>query len=516
MPIFERRKKNNQSRTSPSSSQFGPKIPSTSSKNNTSKPNYQPILQRSGKNVNQPYGYPVSNTVQAKQDSTSYPRVSRFAPTIEELNNSARQPVEPILRPQRQHAGLTLQRSSLSSSTVIQRDVMAANTFNNQTKYTGFGKAGASYTNIKNALAAYHTTKDNASVEQKLAMLRKIGHLCYVWMNKYLTIDVDSDTGTLSYKHEKQGKWNENKKSKTRKAGIIQLQEQVYAEHHNIVANLESSNSESPNVLRVYQGQGGTADLRKTTIVSHNFTTCTPVVMFNNSTKLGGLFHYATGSLDNQAMEMVNMAKYIQPTHVYIYAGAHMNVSPNSEDAQDKELGKLHASNQQEMANFFSFCQTKYNSTVSNQQGFAGTISISLEDGVLEVNTGFVHPKATVNLRSLKDEENKDISENLPSQFLALTSSEIVYDDLEIALEEIRYEQGKLEDLKGEADVKFLTLGSGMDLTKIDMDKMRDAWIAARQQDGVELENLTMEDYEEFILDNKNNKAFFDDDDYGQ
>ena len=508
MPIFDRRKKNGQSSASRSSSQFGPKIISGSSKNN------RPIVQRSGDSLTPLQGYPTSNTIQAKQEADGYHRVPRFAPTLQELNNhSFRQPSEPILRPQRQYAGLTLQRSPLSSSnnTVIQRDVMTAKTFKNRAKYVSFGKAGSSYTNIKNALTAYHKTKKNASVPQKLAMLRKIGHLCYVWMKRHLTLSVNS--GTLNYEHD-------DNKSRARKAAILELQEQVYAEHHNIVANLQSSALDGGNVLRVYQGQGGTADLRKTTIVSHNFTTCTPIVMFNSSTKLGGLFHYATGSLNDQAMEMVNMAKYIQPTHVYIYGGSHLDVSPNSMNPEDRKYAAIHAENQPAMANFFSFCQTKYNSTVRNEQGFAATISISVDEGELEVNTGLAHPQASTDLRSMKDEDSKDISENLPAEFLAFTSSQIMYDDLEIEIEEMRYEQQNIDNLKWDAEEKFMSLLGDYRyqyyLGKLDSEKVYNGWIAARQQEGIEFSQLTLDDYEDFVVDNQTNEAFIDDFDYGK
>jgi len=70
-------------------------------------------------------------------------------------------------------------------------------------------------------------------------------------------------------------------------------------------------------VIHCTMGQGVVADLRRYTLYSDQFSSCSPVVMFNEDTRLGGLFHYAAASTV-QFGELADMYHRIEPTLIAV------------------------------------------------------------------------------------------------------------------------------------------------------------------------------------------------------
>ena len=68
-------------------------------------------------------------------------------------------------------------------------------------------------------------------------------------------------------------------------------------------------------VIHCTMGQGVIANLGRYTLYSDQFSTCSPVVMVNEQTLVGGLFHYGAGS-SGQHAELAQMFTAIQPTYV--------------------------------------------------------------------------------------------------------------------------------------------------------------------------------------------------------
>jgi hypothetical protein len=65
----------------------------------------------------------------------------------------------------------------------------------------------------------------------------------------------------------------------------------------------------------VAMGQGARGDLSRFNFYSGSFSSCTPVAMYNDATRMGGLFHYAAGNR-RQDGELRSMYDAVAPTWV--------------------------------------------------------------------------------------------------------------------------------------------------------------------------------------------------------
>lgn len=74
--------------------------------------------------------------------------------------------------------------------------------------------------------------------------------------------------------------------------------------------------SERP-YIECTMGQGVEADLRKFILYSDQFSSCSPVVMFNENTSIAGLFHYGAGD-EKQLPQLKQMFDSIKPTFIGI------------------------------------------------------------------------------------------------------------------------------------------------------------------------------------------------------
>lgn len=76
-------------------------------------------------------------------------------------------------------------------------------------------------------------------------------------------------------------------------------------------------------VIHCTMGQGVIADLTRYSLYSDQFSSCSPVVMYNQASHKAGLFHFGAGSLGKQEAELKDMYRQIEPTLV--------GLSPRSE-----------------------------------------------------------------------------------------------------------------------------------------------------------------------------------------
>ena len=57
------------------------------------------------------------------------------------------------------------------------------------------------------------------------------------------------------------------------------------------------------DVVCIYTGQGAAGDFGKIAIYTGQFSTCSPVVMFNQKTRKGGLYHLPGQNGDAQKLK---------------------------------------------------------------------------------------------------------------------------------------------------------------------------------------------------------------------
>lgn len=71
-------------------------------------------------------------------------------------------------------------------------------------------------------------------------------------------------------------------------------------------------------VVECTMGQGVQGSLERVVLHSRRFSTCTPIVMFNDMTWVGGLFHYAAGDFKAQQGPLSSLMNRILPSLIYI------------------------------------------------------------------------------------------------------------------------------------------------------------------------------------------------------
>lgn len=71
-------------------------------------------------------------------------------------------------------------------------------------------------------------------------------------------------------------------------------------------------------LVEVTMGQGATGDLKKFIFHSDQFSSCSAVAMYNEESRVGGLFHYAANN-QTQHQKLAEMAEEIEPTTIGMY-----------------------------------------------------------------------------------------------------------------------------------------------------------------------------------------------------
>ncbi|WP_375509725.1 hypothetical protein [uncultured Nostoc sp.] len=84
--------------------------------------------------------------------------------------------------------------------------------------------------------------------------------------------------------------------------------------------------------VELAMGQGVAANLGQFILHSNNFSSCSPIVMFNKTSKIGGLFHFPAKSLDETKPSLKAIYKKINPTEIYL------NERRFSDDTDVKDL----------------------------------------------------------------------------------------------------------------------------------------------------------------------------------
>jgi hypothetical protein len=74
-------------------------------------------------------------------------------------------------------------------------------------------------------------------------------------------------------------------------------------------------------VIKLYMEQGVAAPLNRVQLHSAQFSTCSPVVLFNAGTGVGGLFHFGAKALADQRSALRQICALVNPTQVTILLG---------------------------------------------------------------------------------------------------------------------------------------------------------------------------------------------------
>jgi hypothetical protein len=106
------------------------------------------------------------------------------------------------------------------------------------------------------------------------------------------------------------------------RAGLVQeriwLDEQRYG---RLAANPTALAADARPVIKLYMEQGVAAPLNRVQLHSAQFSTCSPVVLFNAASGVGGLFHFGAKALEDQRSAMRQICALVNPTQVTILLG---------------------------------------------------------------------------------------------------------------------------------------------------------------------------------------------------
>jgi hypothetical protein len=153
----------------------------------------------------------------------------------------------------------------------------------------------------------------------------------------------------------------------------------------------------SKPILQVTVRQGVVANLDKYDLYSDGFVDCSPVLMFNKTTHLCGLFHFYAGQLDEQSKSLTGMADLVKPTWIDIYKGdKSVNPKPKVEELRQKDgaaLAKLFAGHVAGTAK------------VNNVNNYTGKVYVMLREGKLMIESECMN---SVRLRLNKTNTPKD------------------------------------------------------------------------------------------------------------
>jgi hypothetical protein len=170
----------------------------------------------------------------------------------------------------------------------------------------------------------------------------------------------------------------------------IWLDTQRYA---RLAANPTAVPEGHREVIKVYMEQGMAAPLNRFQLHSTQFSTCSPLVLYNAGTRVGGLFHYGAKALEDQRASLRQLIAVVGPTEIHVLLGGgnlDLDHTPFTED-------------QAPLRTFFETAAPTANLVVSDEQYHAITVTLgadaalSIEPGTPareDYNTGS-HPDAT-------------------------------------------------------------------------------------------------------------------------
>lgn len=107
-------------------------------------------------------------------------------------------------------------------------------------------------------------------------------------------------------------------------------------------------------IVHLKMGQGVVADLSQVKLVSDDFSSCSPLVLFNARTAIGALFHVPAGELTDPALSgqvkecLKGMYERVQPTEIHVnYRGRNggiidemkMVTTPRDDEEQENGIG---------------------------------------------------------------------------------------------------------------------------------------------------------------------------------
>ncbi len=98
---------------------------------------------------------------------------------------------------------------------------------------------------------------------------------------------------------------------------------------------------ESRPLIKLYMEQGVAAPLGQVVLFSGQFSTCSPVIMLNSTTGMGGLFHFGAGSLGDQADSLLELCDQVKPDVIYLMQG----LTPFSGHDDQSKLSKFFKEN---------------------------------------------------------------------------------------------------------------------------------------------------------------------------
>jgi hypothetical protein len=83
-----------------------------------------------------------------------------------------------------------------------------------------------------------------------------------------------------------------------------------------------TESAEQRPVVQLHMGQAAVGDLRTMQLFSEDFSTCSPIVMFNSATHMGALFHMPAGALQENEIVLNAICSLVNPTEIWVYPGA--------------------------------------------------------------------------------------------------------------------------------------------------------------------------------------------------
>jgi hypothetical protein len=71
-------------------------------------------------------------------------------------------------------------------------------------------------------------------------------------------------------------------------------------------------------VVKCTMGQGVTGYLDRVVLASDQFSTCSPIIMYNAKSRFAGLFHFAASGLEKQKVSLRTLHDRVRPTVIYL------------------------------------------------------------------------------------------------------------------------------------------------------------------------------------------------------
>jgi hypothetical protein len=200
-----------------------------------------------------------------------------------------------------------------------------------------------------------------------------------------------------------------------------------WLEQKNINNNEESSDEKKilplmmRPVVKLYMEQGCAGNLGRVQLFSGQFSSCSPVIIFNEETKIGGLYHYAGGKMDEEkSADLIQMLKFIKPTVVHVLQGE--DSSEGNLKRVELDENELEDAPERLIPNWFhikKLChQNGCNNLVIDKANTwnAVTVTLGAEDSGLSISKGY--PDVEFDLGNVK-------KSSLPEEFQHFGKKEI-------------------------------------------------------------------------------------------